>query len=386
MIQIDGTQRKVYIKFVNTERMMAVFQSVKGQFEFHHENGELSLVEVERAGLGVKRVRIVNLPPEVQVGTLRDALTKYGEVPRITEEQWARIYRYPVRNGVRIVEITLQKHIPSHMNILQKRILVSYEGQPLTCYGCNEPGHPYQECPNKTIKANNRTVTDRNTWPQVVTNEAARRETTEEKPTENGSMFNNSAEEKEEERSPTGRREEQQGDTAMKHALASSFTCEKNQYTEDESDRTCDIRMMIDITRGRKELDYNDTEKDQVSKPSSEPVIDRDIDKIGRKRDNPNQTNAEEQAGKEDEESGSAEAMMKEPQTLSPTRNKKIKMDGDQTTPRERKRSKTMPKAPQRTQMETRTDILHSLNAAHIQNCNPQHQWDRVQYENEHAW
>jgi hypothetical protein len=103
-------------------------------------------------------------------------------------------------------------------------------------------------------------------------------------------MFNNSAEETEEERNTIERRtEQQQDDTAMKHAQASSLTCEKNQYTEDESDGACDMGMATDIKRGRKgELDYNDMEQHQVSKPSNEPVIDRDIDKIGRKRDNPN--------------------------------------------------------------------------------------------------
>ena len=55
MIQIDGPQRRVYIKFVNTDRMVAVLQMVKGQLQYHHENGELSLVKVEIAGLGIKR-------------------------------------------------------------------------------------------------------------------------------------------------------------------------------------------------------------------------------------------------------------------------------------------------------------------------------------------
>jgi hypothetical protein len=121
-------------------------------------------------------------------------LTKYGEVKRITEEQWSRIYRYPVYNGLRIVEMELQKRIPPHLSILRNRILISYEGQTLTYYGCNKPGHQYQECPNKKIKANNRTVTKRNTWAHVVTNGAASRETTEERQTGEDAMFNNSAE------------------------------------------------------------------------------------------------------------------------------------------------------------------------------------------------
>jgi hypothetical protein len=96
MIPIDGLQHRVYIKFVNTDRMMVVLQIVKGQLEYYHENGELSLVKVEVAGLGIKQVRIANLPLEIPDGTLRDVLTKYGEVKKITEEQWSRIYRYPV--------------------------------------------------------------------------------------------------------------------------------------------------------------------------------------------------------------------------------------------------------------------------------------------------
>jgi hypothetical protein len=107
----------MYTKFVNTERMTAVFQLVKGHLEYH-ENGELSLVKVEIAGLGVKRVRKANLLPEIQDRIIRDALKKYGEVKRITEEQWSRIYRYPVNNGVKLVEMALQKRIPSHMSIM----------------------------------------------------------------------------------------------------------------------------------------------------------------------------------------------------------------------------------------------------------------------------
>ena len=129
--------------------MMAIFQMANGQLEYHHENGELSLVKVEIAGLGAKRVRITNLPPEIPDGTLRDVLTKYGQVKKITEEQWSRIYRYPVYNGISLVEITLQKHIPSHMIIMGNRVLLSYEGRPITCYGCSQLGHQYTECPYK---------------------------------------------------------------------------------------------------------------------------------------------------------------------------------------------------------------------------------------------
>jgi hypothetical protein len=137
VIQIDGPRRRVYIKFVNNERMMEVLQPLQGQLAYHHKNGERSIVHVEIAGMGVRSVRIANLPPEIPDRVLRDVLSRYGEVKRITDEQWSRVYRYPVSNHVRVVEVGLQKHIPSQITIVGHRILISYEGQPITSYGCN---------------------------------------------------------------------------------------------------------------------------------------------------------------------------------------------------------------------------------------------------------
>jgi hypothetical protein len=45
--------------------------------------------------------------------------------------------------------ITLTKHIPSHIIIVGHRRLVSYEGQPTTCYGCGETGDFNQICPKR---------------------------------------------------------------------------------------------------------------------------------------------------------------------------------------------------------------------------------------------
>jgi len=91
--------------------------------------------------MGVRRVRIANLPPEVKEPALRDAMSKYGDVKDIQEEQWSNQYRYKVLNGVKTVELNLKKHVPSHIFIAGHRVLTSYEGQPTTCYNCNEQGH-----------------------------------------------------------------------------------------------------------------------------------------------------------------------------------------------------------------------------------------------------
>jgi hypothetical protein len=61
-------------------------------------------------------------------------MSKYGDVKDITEEQWSQKYRYSVSNGIRIVELQLKQHIPSHMLTAGQRVLITYEGQPIT-YG-----------------------------------------------------------------------------------------------------------------------------------------------------------------------------------------------------------------------------------------------------------
>jgi hypothetical protein len=69
MIQIDGPRRKVYIKFINNERIMAVLQPIRGPLEYHHDTGEMSMENVETAGMGIRHFRVANMPPEVHYGS-----------------------------------------------------------------------------------------------------------------------------------------------------------------------------------------------------------------------------------------------------------------------------------------------------------------------------
>jgi hypothetical protein len=98
MIQIDDPRRRVYIKFVSAERLQSILQDIQGQQEYKHDNGEISIVTVELASMGARRVRVANLPPEVQDTVIRDTMSKHGDVKDIKEEQWSRQYRYSVSN------------------------------------------------------------------------------------------------------------------------------------------------------------------------------------------------------------------------------------------------------------------------------------------------
>ena len=130
MIQIDGPKRQVFIKLKQNSEIIRIIQDSQGSLEYKHTNGELSHVRIEHSGLGMKRIRIANLPPEVPEGLIRTALAQYGEIRSIQEETCSNAYRYPAANGIKIISIALKKHIPSYTIIASNRVLISYEGQP----------------------------------------------------------------------------------------------------------------------------------------------------------------------------------------------------------------------------------------------------------------
>ena len=149
IIQIDGPRCRVYIKFINEDTMHAVYKSVGKQVEYKHENGEISKVNIELAGMGFKRIRIACLPPEVTEHTLKECMSTYGQVQSTRDEMWTQAYRYKVYNGVKIVEMKLKQHIPSHLAIAGKNTTIIYDGQSTTYFRCNEIGHLQSDCPRK---------------------------------------------------------------------------------------------------------------------------------------------------------------------------------------------------------------------------------------------
>jgi len=127
-IQIDGIKRQVYVKLTDKDYMSSIINSTGGSGAYTHHTGEISRVEIAVAGMGYKKLRIANLPPEVVDDTLRTALAPFGQVLDIQNEKWARIYRYTVDNGIQQVTMVLTQHVPSHLVIAEQRVLISYDG------------------------------------------------------------------------------------------------------------------------------------------------------------------------------------------------------------------------------------------------------------------
>jgi RNA recognition motif-containing protein len=81
-----------------------------GTTVYKHVSGEISTVRLEIAGMGTRRVRIGNLPLEVTDGTIRSALSQYGEIQSMQDETWSKTYSYVVANGIKVVVMALTKH------------------------------------------------------------------------------------------------------------------------------------------------------------------------------------------------------------------------------------------------------------------------------------
>jgi hypothetical protein len=76
--------------------------------------------------------------------------------------------RYPVANGICVATIKLDKHLPSHLIIAENRAIMSYEGQPVSCYACGGTRHMRQTCPHRHSNVHVAPPTSDNTWAKVA--------------------------------------------------------------------------------------------------------------------------------------------------------------------------------------------------------------------------
>jgi len=156
------------MKFVNDTYIQNILQPTNGRVEYRHTTGEVSIVRLEVDGMGMRRIPLVNLPPEVMESNIRAALASYGEIVSIKDEMWSKAYRYKVANGVKVIMMKLAKHLPSQLNIAGHRAIPSYDGQPVTCYGCGDSGHINQVCPKRRGGGIVTSDSTPNTWAHVA--------------------------------------------------------------------------------------------------------------------------------------------------------------------------------------------------------------------------
>ena len=328
MIQIDGPRRKVYIKFVTERQMNGVLSETNGDKEFKYDNGEISKVKVTIAGMGKCIIRIANLPPEVQESVIRKALGTYGDIIDITEEQWTIKYRYKVSNGIRLVNINLKQHVPSHLQISEHRVLISYEGQPVTCYGCNGTGHLYMHCPKRKQMTRQAETSSTKTWATFVAH---------------ANIPRNGDDRQQPDITVTEQGNDETGSTrvATTQKGEEAMNLEENMSehrTEDEKDD--EVRSKQDVHNINEETTHDVTQLEinfptisttsQIANDGGFTTNDQNKQRREDRTHIPDTTRAHEETGPQ-----------QPPTQENPNKNKKLRTERDRPTSREKTRSKT---------------------------------------------
>jgi len=83
VIQIDGIKRHVFLKFVGDIYIQYLLQYTSLSAEYRHVTGEILIVRLEVAGMGMRRIRLASLLPEVTEKYIRAALASYEKIVSI---------------------------------------------------------------------------------------------------------------------------------------------------------------------------------------------------------------------------------------------------------------------------------------------------------------
>lgn len=152
-IQLEyGAVKRFYVKLSSVALCERLVSRQSGEYLFVHGEAASSRVVVRHANsLGVKFVRVFNLPLEVDNKVIADALAPYGIIKSIKNEVWGGAdMPYKVPNGVRQVSIDLSRPIPSYVSFGKHgRQQVHYADQDPTCSVCDSLEHVRADCPNK---------------------------------------------------------------------------------------------------------------------------------------------------------------------------------------------------------------------------------------------
>jgi len=73
----------VYINFAFSQYLQDLLHSNNGQSEYKHNNGKISQVKIEMAGMCMRRVKLAKLPPVTPDDAVSFAFSQYGEIKKV---------------------------------------------------------------------------------------------------------------------------------------------------------------------------------------------------------------------------------------------------------------------------------------------------------------
>ncbi|KAJ4449434.1 hypothetical protein ANN_00833 [Periplaneta americana] len=77
------------------------------------------------------------------------ALTRYGVIHSVRNEQWSTAFLFPVNSGIRALKMEVKQNIPGSVPTAGYNAHVTYIGQPILCFVCHEPDHKKEDCPRR---------------------------------------------------------------------------------------------------------------------------------------------------------------------------------------------------------------------------------------------
>ena len=96
----------------------------------------------------VKSVFVDRAPPQMPDKYLYDCLAPYGLVISVKH---LTIKGFPsVQSGTRMVSMVIEKAIPAEIRTMGFQLSFRYQGQPPTCFACQEVGHTARDCPKSS--------------------------------------------------------------------------------------------------------------------------------------------------------------------------------------------------------------------------------------------
>ena len=233
--------------------------------------------------------------------------------------------------------------MPSNMSIAGNDVLISYAGQPQTCYRCNETGHQRQDCPRGKRLGPPSNMQPTHPWADVVSSKPQEQDTLMLMP----------------QKPPTREAKTKRHNTPPEEA-PDSKRVPTNRNTEDGSDaKDMDIH---DAVGGQKDNDMIETEDVQMTDTEEQESVDR-TQNLGREKVKVTRTgigktshdydvstgDGETPSGTQNEELETEETHLEGMYTteampamqMNTVRAKKLKTDRDEPATKIRNRSKT---------------------------------------------
>ena len=147
--EVPDASQKVFMVVFKSSSEHQLFLSRHGRKQIIKVRGQDLVVSCSDKSLNYKRVRICKLPPVINSGIVKTRLSAYGKIEG--EVEWETYKNFPERKDLKtgwlIINMTVDRHIPSYTNIGPYRCFVTYEGQPKTCRQCDSPDHMWVKCP-----------------------------------------------------------------------------------------------------------------------------------------------------------------------------------------------------------------------------------------------